>query len=286
MIYKTIAIIGIGTLGGFVADAIANTESLENLILIDHDIIESKNLINSIYRPIDIGLQKTQALTDILKSKHTYLNIIPKKEKFIEGVSVLPECDLVLDCRDYTYDRRQEIDVRLYISSRYLIVDCRKNVFYKVKTEGKYLTELSKEDLRYAGSLVSMLLVNDTIKYLLKNKIVQKYELDYVKHLETCSYDIVYENGSNEGKIVNLPEKIVPILQANVEYDLPVFVGSSLFPIAEHLIPKNTLRSSNDLMIKLSEVLSTQCEFNNFVISLHHVNGKILIELIPETGAA
>jgi len=286
VVYKTVAIIGIGTLGGFVANAISNIETLEKLIIIDHDIVEVKNLKNSIYRQIDIGLKKTQALSEILSNKNTDLTIVSINEKFIEGETSLPTCDLVLDCRDFTYDRRKEIDVRLYISSRYLMVDCRKDVNYKVKTEGKYLVELTKEDLRYAGGLVSMLISNGTIKYLLKDKIVQKYELDYVKHLDKCSYDIVYENPVNEEKFVNLPDKIIPILEANKQYDLPVFVGSSLFPITESLIPKNTLQTSSDLLIRLSGVLSTQCEFNNFVISLHQINGKLSIELIPETGAA
>ena len=285
MVYKSIVVIGIGTLGGFVADALANLETLETLIVIDHDTVEAKNLINSIYRQIDLGVQKTEALTDIISTKNPDVTVITLNEKFIEGKTKIPQCDLVLDCRDYTYDRRKEIDVRLYMSSRYLMVDCRKNVAYKVKTEGKYLVELTKQDLRYAGTLVSMLVYNKAIGTLIKEQSVQKYELDYVKRIDKNSCDIVYES-DRENKFVNLPDKILPILQANKQSDLELFVGSHLFPIAQQLIPKNSLQSSSDIAVSLTRAVSKQCEFNHFVVALHQTNGKFLLELIPETGAA
>lgn len=286
MVYKTIAVIGIGTLGGFVANALSNLENLETLIVIDHDEVESKNLKNSIYRQIDVGLKKVEALTDIISHKNPDLTIITMDEKYIEGKTSIPNCDLVLDCRDYTYDRRRAINVRLYISSRYLMVDCRKNVSYKIKTEGKYLVQLNKEDLRHAGSLVSMIISNNTIQKLMKDQTVQKYELDYVKHIDSRPYDIVYENPTVEDKFVNLPEKIVPIMQANQQNDLDVCVGSCLFPMEQFQIPKNTLQSSTDLVLSLTNAVAKQDQFNNFVIALHQTQGKFLVELIPETGAA
>jgi len=286
VVYKSITVIGLGTLGGFVANALANLETLETLILIDHDTVESKNLKNSIYRQIDVGLSKTEALIDIISKKNSELTVMAMEEKYIEGKTKIPLCDLVLDCRDYTYDRTSEIDVRLYISSRYLMVDCRKKVNYKEKSEGRYLLELNKQDLRYAGGLVSMLISNNTIKSLLKNKKIQKYELDYVKHIDSESYDIIYEQPKGEEKFINLPEKIVPILEANKKHDLDVCVGSSIFPISELNIPRNTLQSGSDVIVNLSRAIQCNCEFNHFVVSLNQTDGKFLLELIPETGAA
>lgn len=285
MVYKTIAVIGIGTLGGFIANSLSNIETLETLIVIDHDKVEVKNLKNSIYRQIDVGLTKVEALTDILSHKNPDLTIITLNEKFIEGKTKIPLCDLVLDCRDYTYDRRREIDVRLYISSRYLMVDCRKNVKYKIKSEGKYIVQLNKQDLRHAGSLVTMLISNNTIKKLLTDKLVQKYELDYVKHIDTKACDIMYERPAIEDKFVNLPDTIVPIMEANKTNDVDICVGSPLFPLSEYSIPKNSLQSSTDLVVRLTDAVATQ-NFNNFVITLSQNRGKYLIELIPETGAA
>lgn len=277
--------IGIGTLGGFVANSLSNLEHLETLILIDHDTVESKNLKNSVYRQIDVGLTKVEALTDIISHKNPDLTIMTMNEQFIEGKTNIPKCDLVLDCRDFTYDRGRLIDVRLYISSRYLMVDCRKNVNYKTKAEGKYLTQLTKQDLRYAGSMMSILVSNDTITNLMKDKVVQKYELDYVKHINNDVCDIVYECQDGEEKFVNLPDTILPILQANKKADLEVCVGSSLFPIDGHLIPKNTLHSGSDIVVSLTKAVACH-NFNNFVVSLYQNNDTFILELIPETGAA
>ena len=44
MVYRSVTVIGVGTLGGFVAEAISNLEGLEKLVVVDHDIVEVKNL--------------------------------------------------------------------------------------------------------------------------------------------------------------------------------------------------------------------------------------------------
>jgi len=286
VVYKTITVIGLGTLGGFISDAISNSESVEKLEIIDHDVVETKNLKNSIYRQIDIGLSKTEALKDIILSKNLNTNVDIRSEKYIEGKMTLPKSDLVLDCRDITYDRTSEIDARLYISSRYLIVDCRKHVTYTKRRVGKYLVELSKDDLRYAASIISMAIHSGTITSLLRSRSVQKYELDYVKHIDNYKCDLVYENLVGEEKFVNLPDKIVPILEMNKISDVNVFLGSKVLPITERTIPRNTLQTSGDVILNLASVATSQCDFNNFVVSLFKEGNQFFIELIPETGAA
>ena len=42
--YGDICLIGIGTLGGFLAKNISELESTKNLTLIDYDIVEQKNI--------------------------------------------------------------------------------------------------------------------------------------------------------------------------------------------------------------------------------------------------
>jgi len=286
VVYKTITVIGLGTLGGFITDAISNSEIIEKIEIIDHDIVETKNLKNSIYRQIDVGLAKTEALKDIILSKNSNTNVDVRSEKYIEGKTILSKSDLVLDCRDITYDRTSEIDARLYISSRYLIVDCRKNVKYTNKRVGKYIVELSKDDLRYAASIISMAIHSGTITSLLRSKSVQKYELDYVKHIDNYKCDLLYENLIDEEKFINLPDKIVPIIELNKLSDVNVFLGSKVLPITERIIPKNTLQTSGDVILNLASVATSQCDFNNFIVSLFKEGNQVFIELIPETGAA
>jgi hypothetical protein len=284
--YKSVVIIGIGTLGGYVAEAVANLEDIEKLVIIDHDIVEQKNLSNSIYRQIDLGGPKVEALKDILLNQNPDLEIWAFHSEYVEGETKLPKEDLVIDCRDFTYDRQSEIDARFYISSRYLMADFRKNVKYKKRKAGKYILQLSRNDLRHAASIISMMIHSDTIKTLIKTQSVQKYELDYVKHIDQCQYDVVYENVVGEDKFINLPDKIVPIMDMNKEKDVTVFLGSKVYPVSEKTIPMNTLKDSKDVIISLSSVVACQSEFNNFVVSIFQERGNVYIELIPETGAA
>jgi len=131
-----------------------------------------------------------------------------------------------------------------------------------------------------------MLVHSNTIKSLINNQAVQKYELDYVKHIDKSMYDIVYDNVIESEKFINLPDKIVPILDMNKRKDIQVFLGSRVFPVAERMIPKKSLTSSKDLIINLASVINLQCEFNNFVISVFQDGSDVFVELIPETGAA
>lgn len=283
---KSVVIIGIGTLGGFTAEAIANLEEIEKIVIIDHDIVEQKNLKNSIYRQIDLGSPKVEALKDILSSFHPELEIWAFQAEYIEGVTKLPKEDLVIDCRDATYNRKTEIDARFYMSSRYLMGDFRKNITYKEKQDGKYILELSKSDLRHAASLISMMIHSNSIESLMKNQSVQKYELDYVKHIDTCQCDVVYDDEAGEDKFINLPDTIVPIIDANKTKDITVCLGNRTFSDSKQLIPMNTLQSSKDVVSLFTSLVACQNDFNNFLVSLIEDNNRIFIELIAETGAA
>jgi hypothetical protein len=281
-VYNNITVVGIGTLGGFVADAISELEKVSKLTIIDHDLVEEKNLINSIYRQIDVGLPKVDALSDIITLKYPDIKIEKIQEKFIEGRTKIPKTDLILDCRDYTYDRLGLVDARLYMSSRYLIVDCRRYVTYLDKQEGKYLVQLSREDLKYASFIVSLLVNSNTIEIMKKSEIVQKYELDHFKKInKKNTYDIVYENGE---KFINLPESIKPIIDLNKSKELTVFIGSKMIPITQTIIPVRTLQNELDVISNLSSIVKIQ-DFNAFIISIQN-SSEAFIELIPETGAA
>lgn len=285
MIYQSVTIIGLGTLGGFTAEALADSDDIEKIVIIDHDTVEQKNLKNSIYRQIDIDTPKALALKEILLNKDTNTKIWASTKKFIEGIIKIPKTDLVIDCRDITYNRDDIIDARFYVSSRYLIGDFRKSVKYKKEQQGKYITELTKNDLKQAASIISSLIQNNIITTLIKKQKVQKYELDHYKHIQEDPHDIIYDN-ITENKFINLKEKLVSILDTNKKYSVTLFVGSKVNPIDEAIIPINAFNTSNDIIIKFLEIIKQQNEYNNFIVSTLHENNKYYIELIPETGAA
>ena len=286
MAFETVLVIGVGTLGGFTAEAIASIESTEKLVIIDPDIVEQKNLRNSIYRQIDVGSAKVDALKDIILQQRPDLEIWAFQSEYIEGTTKLPTEGLVIDCRDFTYDRQSEIDARFYISSRYLIGDFRKNVNYSVKQAGKYISELTKQDLKYAANIISMIVGCNVIKKLIKAQTIQKYELDCAKHIDNSSCDILYDDVSGNDKFINLPEKIVPILGINKNRDMTMFIGSLVNPIFQKVIPANTMIDSKDIIRELSSAVSHQQDFNNFVVSVYSSGSQVFIELIPDTGAA
>lgn len=286
MAFDTVTVIGVGTLGGFTAEAIANLESTEKLIIVDDDVVEQKNLKNSIYRPIDIDTAKVDALKDIILHQNYDVEIWAFQTKYIEGVTKIPDKGLVIDCRDFTYNRNNEIDARFYISSRYLMGDFRKNVCYLEPQEGRYIVELTRQDLRYAASIISMMIENNVITKLINNQTVQKYELDCVKHIDKTQCDIVYDSIPGNEKFVNLTETLLPIIGENQDKAVTVFVGSKVDPIVQQLIPAKTFNDSRDIVQQLSSIVAYQKDFNHFVISFFREENNIYIELIPETGAA
>jgi len=133
---------------------------------------------------------------------------------------------------------------------------------------------------------VAMLLHSGTLQSLIDLKSVQKYELDYVKRIDKCRYDVLYEDVSGDDKFVNLPDKIIPILDLNKKHDLNVVVGSKSMPMSQTVIPMGALRNGNDLITNLDAVTRIPCNFKNYVVSFTREYDKILVELIPETGAA
>lgn len=70
-------IIGCGAVGSTVAENLVRF-GLTNLTLYDFDVVESRNIANQMFRTIDIGKPKTQALSEIL------LDINPELEGHLE----------------------------------------------------------------------------------------------------------------------------------------------------------------------------------------------------------
>lgn len=62
---ERINIIGCGAIGSTVAELLVRS-GLTNIVLFDFDIVEAKNVANQMFRNIDIGKPKVDALVDIL----------------------------------------------------------------------------------------------------------------------------------------------------------------------------------------------------------------------------
>ena len=67
-----------------------------------------------------------------------------RDELYIDGVTKLPKTDLIIDCRNIFGKRSLEIDLKLYISKRFLILDFQKEERYNQLQKGEYIIELKK----------------------------------------------------------------------------------------------------------------------------------------------
>jgi len=285
---KTIAVIGLGTLGGFLCKHISELEEVKQLIIVDFDIIERRNTYNSIYTLDNIGEYKVDALEDKISED---VDVIKVNKKYIEGKTKLPKADLVIDCRDYVYNRYTEIDVRLYVSNRILVIDCRKMVEAK-NYPGSYRTILTKSEINKAAFFAAQIIMSDQIDDLIKNNSIHKIDLDLVpsildealKKLVTNKMDIIYEASDGLKQLHCVEENIKPILDSNKKNDTMVFLGSTKTEIPgwPKIIEKQSLQSSSDVLLMLSKLIKETGSSSNFIA----VSSGNKVELIEETGGA
>jgi tRNA A37 threonylcarbamoyladenosine dehydratase len=166
-VYKTVTVIGLGSLGGFLTKYISELSYVRNITLVDFDTVEGKNVFDSIYNYTNIGEYKVDALYDIIKDD---VAVTKLNQKYIEGQTYLPESDLVIDCRDVVCDRDREIDVRFYIAEKSLVIDCRKTVRNVCSYDGHYSIQLTKSEINKAAFYSAQIIESGHIKDMIKNK--------------------------------------------------------------------------------------------------------------------
>lgn len=294
--YKSIVIIGLGSLGGFVADNISKIKGVETLILIDPDVVESKNIGNSIYRRKYIGKFKVEAMSRIIHSGNPSIKTQIFPIEYIEGKIYLPESDLIIDCRDEICNRGGEIDVRFYISFKTLVIDCEKYHKVSFKQVGRYTHNLLLSELTIAASIASQYINEHTMKEFIKRQIVFQAEIDLVTRQANKAIqlfdnkpDLVLDYCQGDDRIRNLHENLDQITELNQTKDLIVIVGQEGCVggnIQE--IKRNEITQHNDAVKILTEIVCTVVPLNEYyTIKVNDDNpNQVYIELLPDTGAA
>jgi len=285
-LYSKICVIGLGTLGGFLAKNLSELETTKELLLFDYDTVEPENIKNSIYLKKDIGKLKTEAICDHIYNSNIQIN--KRAEKFIEGKTKIPKYDLIIDCRDFTYERKDLIDIRLFISGKSLIIDCRKNVNYEKQHEGRYIINLTKTEIKSASLNVTMLICTGVIKDLITNKSVQEFPIDLIsdkakKSLALKPQDLIFDENPISKKLINLTDNYPSIIDLNKQNDLTFCLGSKSSPYLTKTVEKNNLNTINDIMVHVSSLIKNLPQpFNYYVITINNNH----IEILPETGSA
>ena len=153
---EKIGIIGVGSLGGYVAK---HVQHFTNTIYgIDPDTVEKRNLRNSLYTKANIGKPKVIAL----KKQITKCNYVPVQDDF-RNVD-LPDVDEIIDCRD-VINKNIKSETKFLVTGRNLHVNCEDTVEGK-DIQGEYMIDLGKEKISQAGRLAAESLMSDGINTL------------------------------------------------------------------------------------------------------------------------
>lgn len=287
--YKRIAVLGVGSLGGFFADSIASVEGVEEIIIIDHDVVKQKNLKNSIYTRGDVGKKKVDALKEVIQRTNSSIKIVHTDQKFLEKKSKISECDLVFDCRDYTYNRYGLVDSRLYISGRYLIIDCRRFVKHKYHYEGAYTELLTRKDLAIAAMAAARMIKDNFISKLIQKQTIYKYDLDsthYQVSLSKDEADVAIDKQHNGERITDLMDNFYSIMTENRKKPVRLQLNSFEKPTITKDVPKGQLRCYRDVVNSLLPLIDSPFNYFDYTIELKKKSNKVFVVLLPDTGGS
>jgi hypothetical protein len=295
VMYKSIVIIGLGSLGGFFAENISRMDGLQTLILIDPDIIEHRNIGRSIYRKSDIGKFKVIALKEIIKHNNEDLNIITHPIEYIDNRVVTPNADLVIDCRDIVCTRDCNIDVRLYISYTTLVIDTKKNIKVNKKSNGRYIHGLRNLDLAAASIIATQIIYSGEIKELIRKQLIQQIPInsankEILKSIRDYDDkpDIVIDYCKGDEKIRNFYECLPSIVRANTTRDMILIVGQDKNGQVIQKFKKCEITSFNNAVTKIGELTrNLNLNYESYTLKLNEIDhDEVYIELLPETGGA
>lgn len=134
-------IVGLGNVGTIVAEALSRL-GVEQVVLIDHDVIEERNLDRTLgAEPIDAELEafKVHAAHRLINRSHTAARLsvrsIPKSLLDREGYRAALDCDIVFSCVDRPLPRH----VLNLIAYSHLIPVIDGGIFSKVNDAGHFL---------------------------------------------------------------------------------------------------------------------------------------------------
>ena len=291
---KVVAIIGVGSLGGFVANELSLTNGIEKLTLIDFDIVCSDNLSNSIYEENDIGKSKTTSLYNKLLLRNKKIDFIT--DQYINGNIKFSDYDMVIDCRDLTSIEDHNISCKTYISGSNLIIDCKshteknKNIY-----DGKYLYELEKWVIMSAACKIKELIISGYMDLMIKQKLIISFDLDSTKNI-VCNElkmrcdenkEVIEDYSLLHDKIRNITEISNHIIRKNKDKEICFKSPENNF---EKLIAPNSIQQVSDLIPILQPVCLNLFSKNIYLIKNKFEEGDnkncITYEIICEGGGA
>ena len=290
--YKNICIVGLGSIGSFLYNHLSYNEEIKKITLFDPQKVEKRNIKSSFFKEGDIGKPKVECLLKEVDPLSTKTQIF--QSKYIEGETILPCCDLVVDCRDYICSRKNEIDVKFYIDERSLVIDCRQFIIRK-SYSGNYNMSLQKSEIRQAAFIAYKLISTpEVLNKMLNKKTFQTLNID-----ETIanifqdiklkqSNELLYETHKGLEKINSFEDYIEPTVREARFHNIDVYIGEyqnwKKFSNEHTTITKGS--SIQEILNILGNLVLKQNISIEYSMSLSYIRGKLNVLLMRETGAA
>jgi len=272
---STVTIIGTGTLGGHLCKHLTECSKVDKLILIDRDLVDTKDTEIGVYQPMDIGEPKVHVLYRMFLNDH--IEIQPRAEFYIEGTTKLPQSDLTIDCRNIFGKRDLTIDMKMFINGKFLILDFQKKLENETRPKGEYIIDLSQYEISRAAYYATTLMCSDVIEELLKGQSIKYIDIDIIQSVMLKSIkeskqrpDLIYDMDDDINRISKLEEVIQPIINRNKKAPLKVAVqerGSiarevfDMPKVAEttyEVIPQNSLKQPEDVIEVLKDAIKNK----------------------------
>lgn len=197
-----VTLIGAGAVGGTTGFFLAKT-GFGKVRAYDNDTVELHNLPNSIYRMIDLGKPKVQALKEIVfEFDGLELLAINKRwdRQSIEGVFICSVDSMEVRHQIWRTIKRKRVDVPIYIDARMgaevmriYCIDPLKEEEVKLyegtlcKPEEVQVAPCTAKATMYCASVIAGIIVS-----LLKRKLIEQ-KTDVVDEVKPVAREIIYD---------------------------------------------------------------------------------------------
>ncbi|MGD2071994.1 MAG: ThiF family adenylyltransferase [Candidatus Thorarchaeota archaeon] len=285
--FEKICVIGLGSLGSFLCKHLSELDQVKHLVTIDPDFVEVKNLATSMFKKTDVGDSKVNA---VFRFASNNVEVTKIHEKYEEGITKLPKCDLVIDCRDIICTRKKEIDMKLYISENFLVINCKKNVYCNNPIPGRYLINLMKDEINTAAFFATRIINSEQIYTLLKNQLVQTVDINSlipavkedIQGILQNREDMICDAYKGSERLIQIEENLKPIYTKNKKQDIEIVIGG--LENTRSIIPKDSLNIPVDVIPKLLQLIEK--DDSSYVVRFERRVNEFCIHLIKEYGGA
>ena len=208
---STVAVFGVGGVGGFVAEALARC-GIGHIVLIDNDVVSLTNLNRQV-----IALQSTIGMpkTEVMKNRITDIN--PSAVVEVKNCFYLPETSGEFDFSKYDY----VVDAIATVTGKIqLVMQANESgvpVISSMGTGNKLdPTAFEVADI-YKTSVCPLARV---MRYELKKRGIKKLKVVYSKEKPVDIGDVAIDGGKNVGSLAFVPSVAGLIIASEVVKDL------------------------------------------------------------------